>query len=82
MKLEDFRVDGFYQMTNWGGLEVMVESEDYVRYREVTDKESEKYAKVSRPCRIYSTIKNCRAYFNYRGTRIHLDEVMNSHFLE
>ena len=77
MKIKDFRVDGFYTTGNYGGLEVMVESEDYVRYRAVFSKEDEENAKVSHPCKIYSTI-NGRAYFNFRGTRVYLDEVMNA----
>ena len=77
MKIKDFRVDGFYTTGNWGGLEVMVESEDIIRYRAVFSKEDEEGAKVSRPCKIYTTNEG-RAYFNYRGSRVYLDEVMNA----
>lgn len=79
MKKEDFKVTGFYQMGNWGGLEVMVETEDFVRYRAVFSNEDEENARVSRPCKIYTTIGG-RAYFNYKGTRVYLDEVINSSF--
>ena len=75
MSVENFRIDGVYCMSNWGGLEVMVESEDFVRYRE--NYSSDKPMRVSRPCKIYFTTgDDGRAYFRWKGHRIYLDECL------